>query len=95
MVSILSDTRKDLIEENEEKSKNGIDKAMEKWHKVNEILVLYIEHADLEKTEMYMAEANSYIETKEYTMAVQSVDTSIFLLEHFKDKYKFSLENIF
>ena len=95
MSSILSDTRKELIEENEEEAKRGIEKALEKWHEANETLVIYIEHADIEKTEMYITEAKSYIETKEYTMAVQSVDTSIFLLEHFKDKYKFTLKNIF
>lgn len=56
---------------------------------------MYIEHLDLEKAENYIVEAKSYIETKERENAVRAVDSLEFALGNIKDKYKFTLKNIF
>ena len=85
----------DLVEKREDKAKKGIQEIIDKWNEKKEILVIYLEHTELEKVEMYILEANSNIETGEYTMAIQSIDTSNFIIDHIKDKYQFSLENIF
>ena len=77
----LMDVRADLINGNEDKTK--------------EKLVIYIEHGELEKVEQHMLETESYIEVEEYDVAVQTLDTCNFIIEHIKDKYEFSLKNIF
>lgn len=58
-------------------------------------MVIYLEHTELEKAEMYILEAESYIETKEYAMAIQALDTCKFIIDHIIDKYEFSWKNIF
>ena len=58
-------------------------------------MVIYLEHTELEKVEMYILETQSHIETKEYTMAIQSLDTCDFIIDHIIDKYEFSWKNIF
>ena len=42
-----------------------------------------------------MLETESYIEVEEYDVAVQTLDTCNFIIDHIKDKYEFSLKNIF
>lgn len=75
--------------------KSGIEKAEEKWNEVKQKMVIYIEHTELEKVEMYIKEAKSCIETREYTIAIQMLDVCDFIMEHIKDKYELSLKNIF
>ena len=69
--------------------------VVDTWNDKKEILVIYLEHTELEKAEMYILEAKSHLETEEYTMAIQSIDTAIFIIDHIKDKYEFSIKNIF
>lgn len=91
----LNDLRGDLISENEEKVNIEISEVFKKWQEEKDMLAIYIEHDELEKIETYLTEINSNIETKEYSIAVESLDTCNFIMEHIKDKYKFSLKNIF
>lgn len=92
----LEKTRNNIIGQKEEKEiVSNIGNTIEKWNEKKEKMVIYLEHTELEKAEMYLLEAKSYIETKEYTMAVQSLDTCKFIIDHIIDKYEFSLKNIF
>lgn len=91
----LVNLRKNLENENEIESQNEITIAKKKWDEKKEKLVIYLEHDELEKVEMYIIETNSHIETKEYKMAIQSLDTCKFIIEHIKEKYDFSWRNIF
>ena len=70
-------------------------KIEEEWDNVKEKFVIYLEHNELEKVEMYIIETKSHIETNEISMAIQSVDTCTFVIDHIKEKYEFSLKNIF
>ena len=92
---ILESVRNGLVEENSNIAKENIEIAKSKWDEVKEKLVIYIEHNELEKVEMYLIEVNSYIEKEDYNMALDSLDICNFIMEHIKDKYQFSLENIF
>ena len=85
----------DLVEKREEKAKKSMQEVVDKWNDKKEILVIYLEHTELEKAEMYILEAKSHLETEEYTMAIQSIDTASFIIDHIKDKYEFSIKNIF
>ena len=85
----------DLVEKREEKAKEAMQEVVGTWNDKKEILVIYLEHTELEKAEMYILEAKSHLETEEYTMAIQSIDTASFIIDHIKDKYEFSIKNIF
>ena len=91
----LMDVRADLINGNEDKTKDELIAIKKNWDKIKEKLVIYIEHDELEKVEQHMLETESYIEVEEYDVAVQTLDTCNFIIEHIKDKYEFSLKNIF
>lgn len=91
----LTNIRKDLSYERQDELKNYMEKTMDKWKRYKEKLVIYIEHDELEKVEMYILETKSHIETKEYSMAEQSIDTAVFIIEHIKEKYEFNWEGIF
>lgn len=83
------------MQKKEENIKYKIEEITENWNKKKEFFVIYLEHTELEKVEMYMINAKSNIETREYEMAVESIDTCKFIISHIKEKYEFSLENIF
>lgn len=67
----------------------------EKWQEKNSTLAYYIEHNELEKVETNIRAMISYIETGEYNLALEKIETNIFILKHIKDKYQLSLDNIF
>lgn len=95
MLGELPNLRENVIVEDYDKAEEKIKNINEKWEKVSGILVVYIEHLDIEKAENYIVETKSYIETKERNIAVRSIDALEFALENIKDKYKFTLKNIF
>ena len=95
MLGELPNLRENVIVEDYDKAEEKIKNINEKWEKISGILVLYIEHLDIEKAENYIVETKSYIETKERNIAVRSIDSLEFALENIKDKYKFTLKNIF
>ena len=91
----LAKTRNNIVEHKEEEIATSIEDTIENWNNKKEKMVIYLEHTELEKAEMYLLETKSHIETKDYTMAIQSLDTCKFIIEHIIDKYEFSLKNIF
>jgi len=91
----LSEIRKELILASDKNLNEQSKELKSIWKEKSKSLTYYIEHNELEKVELYICEVNSNIETKEYNMAIQSIDTCDFIISHIKDKYKFSLKNIF
>ena len=82
-------------EENKNAAKEEINNVVEKWNESKQKLEIYIEHTELEKLEMYMLDARSYIEKEEYNMAYQALETCEFVANHIMEKYSLSLENLF
>lgn len=91
----LSQIREELISNNTKDLREQSIELKNIWKEKSEILTYYIEHDEIEKVEHYIWEINSNVETNEYDMAIQSLDTCDFIISHIKDKYKFSLKNIF
>ena len=85
----------DVKQKNVELANGKIEYAISRWEKLKGNLELYIEHAELEKLEMYLLDGKNYIDTEEYTMAYQSLNTCDFIANHIQEKYKFCLKNIF
>lgn len=93
--SDLEGIREEAFAESKEGSQDKINKIIEKWEKVKKKFVIYLEHVELEKIERYFIEIKANIETEEYSTAIQIIDDCIFSVNTIKDKYEFSLKNIF
>ena len=93
--SKLATLRQELFLEDGQNIETKIKDILNKWEEDKKLLSIYIEHDELEKIETCLREINSNAETEEYNIAIQSLDTCVFLMNHIKDKYKLSFKNIF
>ena len=85
-------SQKEISKEEISKQTEGI---YEQWKERHEKLAYFIEHDELEKVETELVVIKSDIETDNYEELISSIDKSIFVLQHIKDKYAFNLQNIF
>ncbi len=95
ITAYLGQVREGIEVQAEEQMKENIEKVKEIWYKKKNTLSLYIEHNELEKVEMYITNVNTNIEIKEYSRAIEALDTCNFIIEHIKDRYRLSISNIF
>lgn len=95
--SKLETLRQELTKEEKDNDKlcNDIDNIYNEWLGYHEKLAYFIEHDELEKAETDMVALKGSIDVKEYEMAVNELDKSVYVLRHIEDKYKFELVNIF
>ena len=84
-----------IDKEDENKIISKMDDTFNIWNKHQKILAIYIEHNELEKVEANFVECKSFIEQKDYVMAINSIDKTIFSLNHLTDKYSLNIINIF
>lgn len=81
--------------ENKQEKQKLIEEVYLKWEKFHDISAIYIEHNELEKVETNFVSCKDFIDQEIYDMASNEIEKVIFGLEHIKDKYAFSLINIF
>lgn len=95
----LEELRTELLKDESEIdfriAKEKIDQIHEKWDLKYEKLAYYIEHDELEKVETELTGLRGYIQKEESSEALPSIDRSIFILEHIKNKTQLNLKNIF
>ena len=91
----LNELRGYIQEENKEKVKNKMEEIKEKWEERYKVLAFYIEHDELEKIETELTGLEADISIDEYKNCVSGIDTTIFILEHIKEKEEFHLRSIF
>ena len=94
----LNELKENILNVGEQDSSQFKDKmegVKEEWESRFNKLAYYIEHDELEKVENNLTGISSFIEMEEYAEAVSELDKGTFVLKHIKDKYAFSLENIF
>ncbi len=96
----LSELKQELLqlqstEENNYKAKDKANIIKKNWESKHNKLAYFIEHNELEKVENYLIGMVSFIETKEYSDAINELDKMVFTLNHIQEKYAFSLENVF
>ena len=68
---------------------------MKNWREKYEKLAFFIEHDELEKVETELTELTAYIKIEEYEEAINPLETSIFILNHIKEKFRLNMKNIF
>lgn len=78
-----------------EKAIISADKAFEKWEELDDKMVLYIEHNEIEKVTTAITSTVSFTKMKDEGQAVDSIDRCKYLLEYIDEREKFTLDNIF
>ena len=74
---------------------NKTDELYLKWEEYNNKFSYYIEHTELEKVETAFIVYKSYLKSKQYYDAIAESEKTKYILNHIKEKYSFSLANIF
>ena len=93
-LDILEKSLEKGIDANEE-IQESLDDVMQNWREKYEKLAFFIEHDELEKVETELTELQAYIKTEEYKEAINPIETSIFILNHIKEKFRLNMKNIF
>ena len=98
-VNLLTDKLENLKSELKnnklENSYKLLDEISLEIEKVHSKLAYYLEHDELEKAETSFASCKSYVDSKNFVLALEETEKTIFVLNHITDKYSFNLENIF
>lgn len=93
----LDNTKQELVKD-EPDYDMALQKAKEtyeKWEELDEIIVLYTEHSEIEKVSTAIISMQSFIEMEDDSQAVDSIDRCSYILENIESKEKLSLDNIF
>lgn len=95
MKGSLNNLEKVVLSENE----NDIEVSMRNieilWKSLYKKLSFFIEHDELEKVEIRIANMNGNAKVKEYKQMMQYIDECEFVLDHIKNKESLYWENIF
>ncbi len=98
-VNLLTDKleilKKELQSNQLENLYKQIDEINLEIEKVHSKLAYYLEHDELEKAETSFTSCKSYVNSKNFVLAIEETEKTIFVLNHITDKYSFNLENIF
>lgn len=91
----LSILEENLKQQSYSKANEKIEVIQFKINEIHHKLSYYIEHDEIEKVETCFTACKSLIRTKDYNLAINEIEKTIFVLNHMTDKYSFSLDNIF
>ena len=96
------DEKLDILEKSLEKEEGAkeeiqanLDNVMQNWREKYEKLAFFIEHDELEKVETELTELKGHIKVEQYEEAINPIETSIFILNHIKEKFRLNMKNIF
>ena len=87
--------KEQILEENQEKAKEQMQRVKDTWKEKYKVLAYYIEHDELEKVETELVRLSADIDMKEYKHCINELETSIFILEHIQQKEKLDIISIF
>jgi len=91
----LNNLREIVLEKNKEKAVSQMQKVKNKWREKYNVLAYYIEHDELEKVETELVKLLADINMEEYKHCINELDTTIFILEHIKQKEELDIKSIF
>lgn len=93
----LSNTKEELIKEQPdyEMALKKANETFDKWEELDDTIALYIEHAEIEKIKTAIISMRSFIEMKDDSQAVDSIDRCDYILDNVKQREQFSIDNIF
>lgn len=91
--NILEKIEKDF----EEKNKNikTIEELEKVWNEAEKKLAFFIDHEELEKTEIEIYLAKKSMEQENFENAIENISKAKYMLNHMKEKNTLSIINIF
>jgi len=97
LVAKLEEMKKDIKEDNFKREDliKKTDKIYKEWKDVNDEWSTIVLHEEIDLIEMALIRMKSKIKIGKIDESMEDIDTSIFLLNHIKEKEKTSLKNIF
>ncbi|MBO5479420.1 MAG: DUF4363 family protein [Clostridia bacterium] len=97
MKEYLDNTRGELTKEAQDydMASKKADETLKKWEELDDKIALYVEHDEIEKVKTAITSMQSFIEMKDDSQAVDSIDRCKYILEHIAQKEEFSIDNIF
>ena len=91
----LIQLKENMKNNNDDFVKKQIQSIENQWTENYEKLAYYVEHEELEKVETQIVKLKANIDTKEYNVGIENLDTCIYILQHIKDKNALKIVNIF
>lgn len=80
---------------NTEKNINYMTAVHKDWQKKTKVLKFFVWHTGIKEMEIGLARITSYIVENDYKEAYVELNTLIDYSEHYKEDYRFSVQNIF
>lgn len=95
--SELEELKEELFSQNIENKEleKKMDNIMNSWREKFNNLAYYIEHDELEKVETELSSLKAHIKVEEYEEGVNDIERCIYILNHIKEKFRFTFKNIF
>lgn len=75
--------------------KSNMKEILRRWEDINKTWSIIVVHQELDNIEQALTKAKSSINDGKLEDALQEIETSIFFVEHVKEREKLSLKNIF
>ncbi len=91
----LIQLKENMKEKNEDSVEKQIQSIEKQWTEDYKKLAYYVEHDELEKVETQIVKLKANIDTKQYSVGIENLDTCIYILQHIKDKNALKIVNIF
>lgn len=93
----LESIKEELVKEEPdfEKAILKANEAFDKWEELDDKMVLYVEHEEIEKVTTAITSTKSFTEMEDEGQAVDSIDRCIYLLDYIDEREKFTIDNIF
>ena len=97
LIDKLENIKSDIENEkfDREKVSKNAEEMYSEWEKINEKWSVIILHDEIDLIETALIKMKAEIKSGENKDSMAEIDTSIFLLNHIKEKEKTSLKNIF
>lgn len=95
MASELEELKQAIKEKDKEKIQEKSDKIYSEWENINARWSVIVLHDEIDLIETSLIKMKSKIKIGKIDESIEDIDTSIFLVEHIKEKEKTNLKNIF
>lgn len=81
--------------DNRDEIKNEVSEIEKKWKKISKTWSTIVVHQEIDNIEQALKKSKSNIEEGDLGNALEEIETTIFFVEHVKEREKLSLKNIF
>ena len=92
---MLANLKEEILKTNKSEITKKVKEIDNNWNKMHDKLAYYIEHDELEKVDTELTKLKADQEVQKYDDCINEIETTKFILNHIKDKEKFTIQSIF